>query len=94
MFDITTETPDVVMISLEQRDVTEGRVAVGDKKNTIGFYVMKVISDSALGTIESVLPHCDKRSACAHHTQSHYPDTGPTRLSTKSIMPDTRRISY
>ncbi|KAK3744157.1 hypothetical protein RRG08_064184 [Elysia crispata] len=42
MFDITTEEPDVVMISLEQRDVTEGRVAVGDKKNTIGFYVMKV----------------------------------------------------
>ncbi|GFS25169.1 hypothetical protein ElyMa_007020400 [Elysia marginata] len=53
----------------------------------------KFISEMALGTIESVLPHCDVRSACIHHTQSHYPDTGPTRLSTKSIMPDTRRIS-
>ena len=32
----------MAMISLEQRDVTEGRVAVGANKNTIGFYVMKV----------------------------------------------------
>ncbi|GFS17317.1 hypothetical protein ElyMa_004978400 [Elysia marginata] len=53
----------------------------------------KVISETALGTFESVLPNYDVRSACIHHTQSHYPDTGPTRLSTKSIMPDTRRIS-
>ncbi|GFR74408.1 hypothetical protein ElyMa_002161900 [Elysia marginata] len=52
-----------------------------------------VISEAALGTIESVLPHCDVKSACIHHTQLHYPDTGPTRLSSKSIMPDTRRIS-
>ncbi|GFN96037.1 calpain-5 [Plakobranchus ocellatus] len=42
MFDITTETPDTIMVSLEQRDVTEGRVAVGHEKNTIGFYIMKV----------------------------------------------------
>ncbi|RUS75116.1 hypothetical protein EGW08_017123 [Elysia chlorotica] len=42
LFDITTEEPDQVMVSLEQRDVTEGRVAVGEKKNTIGFYIMKV----------------------------------------------------
>ncbi|GFR65358.1 hypothetical protein ElyMa_003655600 [Elysia marginata] len=53
----------------------------------------EVISETALRTTESVLPHCDVRSACAHHVQSHYPDTGPTRLNTKSIMPDTRRIS-
>ncbi|GFS27370.1 hypothetical protein ElyMa_005262500 [Elysia marginata] len=53
----------------------------------------EVISETALGTIESVLPHCDVSSACVHHTQSYYPDTGPTRLKTKSIMPDTRRIS-
>ncbi|GFR87450.1 hypothetical protein ElyMa_006077000 [Elysia marginata] len=53
----------------------------------------EVISDTALGTNESVLPHCDVSSACVHHTQSHYPDTGPTRLNTKSIMPTTRRIS-
>ncbi|GFS25297.1 hypothetical protein ElyMa_003438000 [Elysia marginata] len=32
----------------------------------------KVVSETALGTIESVLPHFDVRSACAHHTQSHY----------------------
>ncbi|GFR73125.1 hypothetical protein ElyMa_005721900 [Elysia marginata] len=43
----------------------------------------------AFGTIESVLPHCDVRSACIHHNQSHYPDTGPTRLNSKSTMPDT-----
>ncbi|GFR70901.1 hypothetical protein ElyMa_003798800 [Elysia marginata] len=54
----------------------------------------KVISETALWTIESVLPHCGVRSACEHHTQSHYPDIGPIRLNTKSIMPDTRRISY
>ncbi|GFS26341.1 protein kinase domain-containing protein, cytoplasmic [Elysia marginata] len=30
----------------------------------------KVISETALGTIENVLPHCDVRSACTHHTQS------------------------
>ncbi|GFR75347.1 hypothetical protein ElyMa_003917100 [Elysia marginata] len=53
----------------------------------------EVISETALGTIESMLLHYDVRSACEHHTQSHYPDTGPTRLNTKSIMPDTRRIS-
>ncbi|GFS10342.1 hypothetical protein ElyMa_003058800 [Elysia marginata] len=53
-----------------------------------------VISETALRTIESVLPHCDVRSASIHHTQSRYLDTGSTRLSTKSIMPDTRRISY
>ncbi|GFR94513.1 hypothetical protein ElyMa_000920700, partial [Elysia marginata] len=53
-----------------------------------------VISETELGTIESGLPHCDVRSACIHHTESHYPDTGPTRLNPKSITPDTRRISY
>lgn len=42
MFDVTTDTPDKVMVSLEQRDVTEGREAVGEEKNTIGFYIMKV----------------------------------------------------
>ncbi|GFR97060.1 hypothetical protein ElyMa_004467400 [Elysia marginata] len=52
-----------------------------------------VMSGTALGTIESVLPKCDVRSACIHHTQSHYPDTGPTILNTKSIMQDSRRIS-
>ncbi|GFS08929.1 hypothetical protein ElyMa_006607700 [Elysia marginata] len=29
-----------------------------------------------------MLAHCER---CIHYTQSHYPDTGPTRLSTKSI---------
>ncbi|GFS06932.1 hypothetical protein ElyMa_004717700 [Elysia marginata] len=53
----------------------------------------EVISEAALGTIESKLPHCEVMSSCVHHTQSHYPDTGPTRLSSKSIMPDTKRIS-
>ncbi|GFS08004.1 hypothetical protein ElyMa_004746100 [Elysia marginata] len=53
----------------------------------------EVISETALGTVESLLLHCDVRSACIHHTQSHYPDTGPTRFNTKSIMSDTRRIS-
>ncbi|GFS18541.1 gamma-aminobutyric acid type B receptor subunit 2 [Elysia marginata] len=53
----------------------------------------EVLSETALGTIESVLPDCDVRSACIHHTQSHYTDTRPTRLRTKSIRPDTRRIS-
>ncbi|GFR91317.1 hypothetical protein ElyMa_002589800 [Elysia marginata] len=52
-----------------------------------------VISETALGTIESMLPHCDVRIASIHHIQSHYPDTGPTRLNMKSIMPDTRQIS-
>ncbi|GFR60655.1 hypothetical protein ElyMa_005412900, partial [Elysia marginata] len=53
----------------------------------------EVISETALWTIDSVLPHCDVRSACVHHTLSHYSDIGPTRLNTKSTMPDTRRIS-
>ncbi|GFR71493.1 hypothetical protein ElyMa_002095300 [Elysia marginata] len=53
----------------------------------------EVISGTALGAIESVLPRYDVRSACVHLTRSHYPDTGPTRLNTKSIIPDTRRIS-
>ncbi|GFR93280.1 hypothetical protein ElyMa_006222300 [Elysia marginata] len=53
----------------------------------------EVISETALGIVESVLPHCGVRSACVYHTQSHYPDTGSTRLNTKSIKPDTRRIS-
>ncbi|GFS26097.1 hypothetical protein ElyMa_005202800 [Elysia marginata] len=53
----------------------------------------EVMSETEHGTIESVLPHCDVRSACVQHTQSHYPDTGPIRLRTKSIMSDTRRIS-
>ncbi|GFR79590.1 hypothetical protein ElyMa_005878600 [Elysia marginata] len=53
----------------------------------------EVVSETALGAIKSVLPHCDVKSDCIHHTQPHYPDTGPTRLNTKSIMPDTRRIS-
>ncbi|GFS07180.1 hypothetical protein ElyMa_001243600 [Elysia marginata] len=44
-------------------------------------------------TIESVLLSSDVRSACVHHTQSQYSDIGPTRLNTKSMMPDTRRIS-
>ncbi|GFR59258.1 hypothetical protein ElyMa_003500300 [Elysia marginata] len=48
---------------------------------------------TALGTIESVQLHYDVRSACIHHTQSHNPDIGPTRLNTKSTMPDTKEIS-
>ncbi|GFR84808.1 hypothetical protein ElyMa_002425900 [Elysia marginata] len=64
-----------------------------DGNDSVIMIVMMVISETALGTIESVLPHCDVRSACIRHTQSHYPDTVPTRLSTKSIMPDTRRSS-
>ncbi|GFS08408.1 hypothetical protein ElyMa_004755500 [Elysia marginata] len=53
----------------------------------------RVISETALGTIESVLPHCDVRSACIHHSLSHCPDTWPTRLSSNSTMLDTRWIS-
>ncbi|GFS00764.1 hypothetical protein ElyMa_004563800 [Elysia marginata] len=53
----------------------------------------KIILETALETTESVLPHFDVRSACTHHTQSHCPDTGPTRLSTESIMPDAKQIS-
>ncbi|GFR59303.1 hypothetical protein ElyMa_003501800 [Elysia marginata] len=67
---------------------------IGYKHFITFLYVnFEVKSETALGTIESVLPHCDVRSSCTYHTQSHYPDTGPTRLTTKSIMPDTRRIS-
>ncbi|GFR83486.1 hypothetical protein ElyMa_005975900 [Elysia marginata] len=69
---------------------TEGSVGCLNFNVPVNF---EVISEMALGTIESMLPHCDVRSACIHHTQSYYPDTGPTRLNTKSIMPDTRRIS-
>ncbi|GFR86339.1 hypothetical protein ElyMa_000718000 [Elysia marginata] len=43
---------------------------------------LEVTSETALGTIESVLPHCGVRSACVYHTQSHDTDTGPTRLNT------------
>ncbi|GFR82600.1 hypothetical protein ElyMa_002366900 [Elysia marginata] len=53
----------------------------------------EVISETALWTIESVLPLCDVRSACVHQNQSHYPDTGPTSHNIKSIMSDTRRIT-
>ncbi|GFR73644.1 hypothetical protein ElyMa_002142400 [Elysia marginata] len=54
---------------------------------------LEVIAETALGTIESVLPHCGVRGACIHHIQTHYSDIGPIRLNTKSIMPDTKRIS-
>ncbi|GFR82716.1 hypothetical protein ElyMa_002370500 [Elysia marginata] len=53
----------------------------------------EVVSETTLGTIESVLSDCDVRSACVHHALSHYPDTRPTRLNTESLMPDNRRIS-
>ncbi|GFR61113.1 hypothetical protein ElyMa_005425900 [Elysia marginata] len=56
-------------------------------------YMYEVISEEALGTIESVLPYRDVRGACVHHTQLHYPDIGPTKLNTKSTMPNTRRHS-
>ncbi|CAL1547881.1 unnamed protein product [Lymnaea stagnalis] len=41
VFDVTAPE-DTIMISLEQRDVTLARVSLADKKNTIGFYIMKV----------------------------------------------------
>ncbi|BFZ25902.1 hypothetical protein BsWGS_28940 [Bradybaena similaris] len=42
VFDITTDEHDSLMVSVEQRDVKADRVAVGDDKNTIGFYIIKV----------------------------------------------------
>ncbi|GFR99133.1 zinc finger protein 431, partial [Elysia marginata] len=42
------------------------------------------VCETALRTMESVMPHCDVRSACIHHTQSHYSDIVPTRLSTEA----------
>ncbi|GFS21203.1 hypothetical protein ElyMa_005076400 [Elysia marginata] len=75
------ETPGRVIFAKSVKTINNGR--------TVNF---EDISETALGTHESVLPQCDIRSACVHHTQSHYTDTGPTRLNTKSIMPDTRRI--
>lgn len=42
MFDITTDEHDSVMVSVEQRDVKADWVAVGENKNTIGFYIIQV----------------------------------------------------
>ncbi|GFR88763.1 hypothetical protein ElyMa_004260800 [Elysia marginata] len=77
----------------------DGRVNFGNNIKGIAnpwkcrFGRLHAMSETALGTIESVLPYYDERSTCIHYTQSHDPDTELIRLSTKSIMPGTRRIS-
>ncbi|GFR82257.1 Pol polyprotein [Elysia marginata] len=55
--------------------------------------VVVVITETALRTIESVLPHCDVRSA-AYTTPSHIILTPGRPDLALTIMPDTRRISY
>ncbi|GFR73589.1 hypothetical protein ElyMa_005734500 [Elysia marginata] len=85
------------MMKLEGADLTKimfqrikDKAFTNMSKPSVNF---EVVSETAQWKIESMLPHFDVKSACIHHTQSHYPDTGPTRLDTKSIMPDTMRIS-
>ncbi|GFS00542.1 hypothetical protein ElyMa_006401900 [Elysia marginata] len=85
--EIQTQTPHVLMADAQtQTDNSLKAAAIIDNDGL-------VISETVLGAIENVLPHCDVRKACIHHTQSHYPEIGPTRLSITSMMPDTRQIS-
>ncbi|GFR93940.1 RanBP-type and C3HC4-type zinc finger-containing protein 1 [Elysia marginata] len=49
----------------DRRDMHKKRLDVNKLKDP------DVISETELGTMESVLPHCNVRSACIHHTQSH-----------------------
>ncbi|GFS20107.1 hypothetical protein ElyMa_003306000 [Elysia marginata] len=66
-----------VVWPLELREAVRETVKKEESEGAAGKYDSQqdcnqsVISETALGTIESVLPHCDARSACIHHTQSH-----------------------
>ncbi|GFS19749.1 hypothetical protein ElyMa_005040600 [Elysia marginata] len=90
---VTAESICVANISLKMSKEDHRRGRLVDCLNFNVSVNFEVISETALGTIESVLPHWDVKSACVHHTQSHYPDNGPTRLNTKFIMPKTKRFS-
>ncbi|GFR82847.1 hypothetical protein ElyMa_005961700 [Elysia marginata] len=81
----------IVVVVVEVEAVTIEEVVV-EVAVAVVYQIRGNIRDGAVDNSKGAAIR-DVRSACVYHTQSHYPDTGPTRLNTESIMPDTRRIT-